>query len=200
MQRLLTLTAVLSVVAFAQASDTPFQVTQISELDRGEAWVSITNTGASSTVAFPTQNGTLCANIYVFSPDSTQLACCSCSVPANGLVSAAVKQSLLSTSPIRPLSVAPSVVVKMMASTGTGGVCNAATVGTGANVLATGLLAWNTGVISSGTEPPAFFPTKTSFVPSTLSAAELTRLTTTCGFNQSAGGAAVCKGCQLGGH
>jgi hypothetical protein len=189
----------VSSCVFAQAQDSPFQISSFSELDHGESYVTITNSGASSTVAFPNQNGALCANIYVFSPDATELACCSCLVPPNGLVSAAVKQSLLSVAPNRPLLTAPSVVVKVLGSSGSAGQCNATTVGTGANVLVTGLLASATGLAIAGTDPPAYFPTRTHFAPATLSAAELVRLTTTCLFNQNSP-TGICKGCQLGGH
>ena len=69
-----------------------------------------------------------------------------------------------------------TTVVKLMASSGTGGICNAATVGTGANVLVTGMLAWLT--VSTSSSILAF--NKASFVPSTLSAAELTALDSQC--------------------
>src|SRR5438105_5887097 len=65
-----------SVAAFAQAADTPFQVRYASNLAIGDSVVNITNTGASSTVAFPTQNGNLCANVYTFSPDEQLISCC----------------------------------------------------------------------------------------------------------------------------
>jgi hypothetical protein len=183
---------------FAQSQDSPFQISSFSELDHGEAYVTFTNSGGSSSVAFPTQNGTLCANIYVYSPDAIQASCCSCLVPANGLVSAAVKQSLLSVAPNRPLLTAPSLVVKVLASVASGGQCNASTVGTGTNVLATGLLASATGLAIAGTDPPAYFPTRTNFASATLSAAELVRMTTFCALQNSPTG--ICKGCQLGGH
>ena len=70
--RLLSIFAAIclfSVAAFGQAADTPFQVRYASNLAIGDSVVNITNTGASSTVAFPTQNGNICANVYVFSPD-----------------------------------------------------------------------------------------------------------------------------------
>ena len=187
--------------AFAQAADTPFQIATVSELNAGEAFVTFSNTGASSTVAFPTQNGNLCANIYVYTPGATQLSCCSCLVTPNSVVSAPVKQALLSfTDDGRRSSLpATSLAIKMLASTGVA-TCNAATVGTGANVLATGMVAWSTSLTIAATATPSYFPTRVPFTPGTLSAAELTRMTTICGFNQITGGANVCKGCQPGGH
>jgi hypothetical protein len=42
--------------------------------------------------------------------------------------------------------------------------------------------------------------TETAFTPATLSAAELTRITSLCGFIQSNGsGFGICAGCALGG-
>jgi hypothetical protein len=42
--------------------------------------------------------------------------------------------------------------------------------------------------------------TETAFTPSTLSATELTRITSLCGFIQSNGsGFGICRSCRLGG-
>src|SRR5262250_676525 len=43
-------------VAFGQATDTPFQVHDATNLDLGDTQITITNSDASSTVAFPNQN------------------------------------------------------------------------------------------------------------------------------------------------
>jgi hypothetical protein len=160
--------------ASAQATDTPYQVGVVTDdLAKIDTSVVLTNSGASSTVAFPAQNGAICVNAYTMpAPGTAVTACCTCRVQPNGLRQFSVGKELL----ISQSSVPHTAVVKLMASTGTGGICNAGTVGTGANVLVTGMLAWRT-------TPPlssvlAF--DKTSFVPSTLSAAELTALDSQC--------------------
>jgi len=88
-----------------------------------------------------------------------------------------------------------------VATGGAGGAatCNAAAPG----AVMPGLIAFGTnlhaapvgGSITAGT----FAVTETPFIPATLSAAELTRITTLCGFIQSNGtGFGVCPGCTTG--
>ena len=199
--------------AFSQAADTPFQVRYAANLNFGDAFIDLSNSGASSTVAFPTQNGNICANVYTYSPDEQLISCCSCNITPNALVSLSVRNDLISNT-LTP-AVPTSVVVKLLGSTGVS-TCNAATVGTGANVLATGLLAWGTTyrqISKTVTTPSPYwwqppvttttvtsYMTETAFTPSTLSAAELTRMTTLCSQIQSNGsGFGICRSCRLGG-
>src|SRR6185436_1611264 len=92
----------MSVAAFGQvivtaSQDSPFQVRYAANLAIGESVINISNTGASSSVAFGTgfaQNGEICANVYAYSPDDQLVSCCSCNVTPNGLVSFAVKADL----------------------------------------------------------------------------------------------------------
>ena len=153
--------------ASAQATDTPYQVGVVTDdLARFNTAAVLTNSGASSTVA------AICVNAYaVPAPGTAVTACCTCRVQANGLRQFSIGKELLS-----PTSKPHTTVVKLMASSGTGGICNAATVGTGANVLVTGMLAW----LTVSTSDSIFALNKVSFVPSTLSAAELTALDSQC--------------------
>jgi hypothetical protein len=163
--------------AFAQAADSPYQVGVVTnDLTRGDATVSFSNTGASATTI---SNGALCMNVYAMaaangSAPSPVSACCSCKLQPNGYATASVNTDILAGVSPRPKNIA----LKLMASTGTAGVCNAGTVGTGANVLATGMVAW------LGQPQPATFGApglpNIPFTPSTLSAAELTRLNSQC--------------------
>src|SRR5262249_43105080 len=81
-----------------------------------------------------------------------------------------------------PFVSASALTVKLLASTGTGNppTCNPATVGTGANVLVPGMLAWMTEPQPSGffSSPPEVV--KTQFAPATLSAAELGGINAQC--------------------
>ena len=200
--------------AFSQAADTPFQVRYAANLNLGDAYIDLSNSGASSTVAFPTQNGNICANVYTYSPDEQLISCCSCNITPNALVSLSVRNDLISN-PLTP-AVPTSVVVKILGSTGVSS-CNAATVGTGANVLATGLLAWGTTyrqISKTVTSPSPYwwqppvttttttsYMTETAFTPSTLSAAELVRMTTLCSQIQTNGsGFGICRSCRIGGQ
>jgi hypothetical protein len=163
--------------AFAQAADTPYQVGVVTnDLTRSDALLAFSNTGASATTV---TNGALCVNVYAMSAangtaPSAVSACCTCKVQPNGFASVSVNTDILA-----PVSPKPkNAVIKLMASTGTGGVCNAQTVGTGANVLATGMVAWQTQPQSAQFGAPG--NPNIPFTPSTLSAAELTRLNTQC--------------------
>jgi hypothetical protein len=192
-----------SVAVLAQnpvTADAPFQVRYASNLPIGDSVINITNTGASSTAAFPTQNGNICVNVYTFSPDEQLISCCACPVTPDGLASLSARNDLISNT-LTP-GVPTSIVIKLLATTNAGA-CNASTAGT-ANALATGMAAWGTTIhalpVTPGSPATTYGVTETAFTPSTLSAAELMRITTLCGFIQTNGsGFGICKSCRLGG-
>lgn len=158
----ITLVVGCSTSAFAQAYDSPFQVRFATNLKKKDT-VQFTNSGATSTQASP-QNGRLCMNLYAFSTTGPMIECCACPVGANNLAVVPIVKDLLND----PKPAPKSIILKAMASTGinNASTCDAATVATGANVLATGMLAWK------GEYP---------FANATLSAAELTTINAQCG-------------------
>ena len=209
----LTLAAVaLSTVAFAQSvtnvrtSPTDaFQITYASNLNVGDSYLNFTNSGATTTSSCDS-DGTfcgnapgigvsqnLCINLYTFDPQEELISCCTCSVTPNGLVSLSVVKSLISN-PLTP-AIPTAVVVKAVASIS--GTCNASQIG----VPAHGLLAWATTLHqNTSTAAVSYSPTETPFSQASLSGAEFTHLTSTCGFIQSDGsGFGICKGCSAGG-
>jgi len=162
----------LTAVAAAVTHDTPFQVGYAANLQFGDARIYLTNTGANATI--------LCANVYGFTPDERLVACCSCLVTPNGLASLSVGRDLLSDVP--PALPRPNaLVLKLLATQGTtASSCDAGVAGDSAHPLVPGLAAWGT-----STEPSSFVGSpplvmETPFTPSTLSAAEVTSLTTQC--------------------
>lgn len=169
-----------------------FQINYGANLDRGDSALNFTNSGANG-------GANICLNLYVFSPDEQEETCCSCSISPNSLYSAALLQGLL-TNPLTGgqgnyLRRFNSAVVKVIATNGSGG-CNASNV-TAAN-LAPGLVAWGTHSHRTNTDTVAI--TETLFAQAALSAQELARATTFCGFAQQNGsGAGVCPGCLFGG-
>jgi len=192
-----------SVAALAQGGgqDGFFQVRYASNLPIGDSVINATNTGASSTVAFPTQNGNICMNVYTFSPDEQLISCCSCPITPDGLVSLSARNDLISNT-LTP-GVPTSIVIKLLASAGAPA-CNASTVGTDGNQLRQGLAAWGTTIhalpVTPGTPATTYGVTETAFTNATLSAAELTRITQLCGFIQTNGsGFGICKSCRFGG-
>ena len=190
--------------AYSQVStDNAFQVRYASNLNIGDSVVNITNTGARGGVALDSgtsasTSGSICANVYTFSPDEQLISCCSCPVTPNGLVSLSANGDLVSNTltPAHPTS----IVIKLLATVPVGGSCtNSAAAVTGAT-LAPGLAAWGTTLHALPTSPATFGITETEFKPSTLSASELNRLGTLCGFILANGsGFGVCRSCRLGG-
>ena len=192
-------TLAFATVALAQnpiTADSPFQVKYASNLNIGDSVFNITNSGASG--------GNICVSVYTFSPDEQEVSCCACLVTPNALVSLSAKTDLVSNT-LTP-AVPTSIVVKLVATIGgaTVGSCNAATAGAGTATISPGLAAWGTtlhGIVAApGVEESAVGLTETRFTPATLSATELTRITSLCGFIQSNGsGFGICRSCRLGG-
>jgi len=176
-------TLVFSTFGFA---DDTFQVRYAANLNIGDAFVDITNTGANGT--------SLCANLYTFDPAEELVSCCTCSITPNALQSLSVLKSLVSN-PLTP-AIPTSVVIKVVATTGT---CNAANVTSRA--LAHGLLAWGTTLHQNTSIATASYGvTETAFSFADLSPSELTHITSFCGFIQANGsGFGICRGCLPGG-
>ena len=182
-------------VVFAQAiPGTPadaFQVRYASNLNIGDSVINITNAGTTNIAGALTN---ICANVYTFSPDEQLISCCSCVVTPNALVSLSANSDLVSNTltPAHPTS----IVVKLVATAATA--CNAANVPV-AN-LAAGLRAWGTTLHAAPTSPVTYQVTETEFSQAGLSAGELARITSFCGFIQANGsGFGICKSCRLGG-
>src|SRR5208283_627979 len=178
-----------STAAFAQSD--VFQIKYAANLNIGDSFVNFTNSGA--TVANGVSQN-LCINLYTFDPQEELISCCTCTVTPNGLVSLSVVKSLISN-PLTP-AIPTAVVVKAVASTGG---CNASSI-TG-DALAHGLLAWGTTLHqNTSTAAPSYAVTETAFSYADLSAAELTHITSTCGFIQGDGsGFGICAGCPANG-
>jgi hypothetical protein len=181
--------------AFAQAiPGSPadaFQVRYASNLNIGDSVINITNAGTTNVAGALTN---ICANVYTFSPDEQLISCCSCTVTPNALVSLSANSDLVSNTltPAHPTS----IVVKLAFTANTA--CNAANVPT-AN-LASGGRAWGTTLHAAPTSPVTYQVTETAFSQAGLSAAELARVTSFCGFIQANGsGFGICKSCRLGG-
>jgi hypothetical protein len=163
-----------------------YQVHYLSNLNVGDSFINMTNAGTSSTSAFPTQNGNICANVFTFSADEQLVSCCSCLVTPDALISLSARNDLINNT-LTP-AVPTSLVVKLVAS--------AASVG---GPLVGGLSAWGTTLHATPT-PGTFGATEGPFARASLSEAELTRVTALCGFIQSNGsGFGICRSCRLGG-
>lgn len=190
----------LSVAAHAQLVtagyaqlDTPFQINYATNLAVGDSYVTITNSGVNSTTALPLQNGNICVNVYTYDVAEELIACCSCPVTPNALEFLSVKKDLISNT-LTP-GIPGSVVIKLLASAAS--TCNAAMPGNPGNTIVPGLLAWSTTLAQ--TTAGVFTPERTPFLPASLSAAELRRMTGLCGFIQANGsGYGICGACRSG--
>jgi hypothetical protein len=193
---LLVLTVVLATSAFGQAiAGSPadaFQVRYASNLNIGDSVINITNAGTANTAAGALTN--ICVNVYTFSPDEQLVSCCACNVTPNALVSLSARSDLISNTltPAQPTSIVVKLVSTVQAT------CNAATVTAAA--LAPGMRAWGTTLHATPTAGQ-FAVTETDFSQAGLSAGELARITSFCGFIQANGsGFGICRSCRLGGQ
>ncbi len=197
----------ISVAAFAQnpiTADSPYQIRYASNLSIGDSVVNISNTGARGGVTLQSGTsasigGSVCANVFVFTPDEEIVSCCSCPVTPNGLVSLSAQKDLI----VNPLTreTPTSVVIKLVATVPVGGSCNNSAAAVATATLAPGMVAWGT-TLHANTSAAAgtYGVTETAFTPASLSASELARLANTCTFILSQGsGFGVCNSCRLGG-
>jgi hypothetical protein len=189
----------MTVAASAQsAGDSPYQIRYASNLATTDYVINISNSGAAgagrySAGTMATVTGALCANIYAFNADEEIIACCSCPVTPDGLVSFDIKTSLLSNS--FSIGTPSSVVIKLLATAPQGGTCaGSAALATGAPPLL-GLVSWIRSV-PAATSTTCPVSTDASFTPATLSAGEYNRLGSLCSLIMAQGsGTGICNAC-----
>jgi hypothetical protein len=202
---ILVLFAVAMIASAQPGHDSPFQVRYAANLNLGESYINITNTGANGAPllgpGFGGAVGNICVNVYAFSPDEQLISCCSCLVTPNGLVNLGVVRDL--TSKTLTGVIPTSVVVKMISTlAGTGGsgtscTNSAATVPTATKV--NGLLAWGTTIHNAPAAVPGYAVTETPFSPATLSEGEQASVAGRCAAILGNGsGFGICRSCQTG--
>ncbi len=179
-----------------------FEVSYFANLQSGDSVINITNTGANGASlngpGFGQDVGSICVNVYAFSPDEQMVSCCSCRVTPNGLAALSVVDDLINTTltGIRP----NSIVVKLLATRGTSCGNSAAAAGSPGFpvVIAGSKAAWGT-TIHPG-PGGTFVLTETPFIPSTLSPGELASLTNRCtNIIGNGSGFGICRACRQSG-
>jgi hypothetical protein len=179
------------------ASSDAFQVRYAANLDKGDSFINLTNTGALNGLD---PAGRICANVYTFDPNEELISCCACLVTPNGLRSLSAENDLIGNTltPGKPTSIVIKLVADHKVDSNGNLVCNAST--PTAATLVSGLRAWGTTLHALPATPVTYGATETPFSIAELSVTELQKLTSYCGFIQNTGsGYGICKSCETGG-
>jgi hypothetical protein len=199
--------AALSTAAFAQnpiTADSPFQVRYAANLNLGESYIDIVNTGANGAPllgpGFGGAAGNICVNVYAFSSDEQLVSCCSCLVTPNAVVNLGVNRDLTvkTLTGVVPNSVTVKLLSTLAGTGGTGTSCTNSAATASTATLATGLAAWGTTLHTTPTAGTTA-TTETAFTPSTLSAGELASISGRCASILGNGsGFGICSSCRTG--
>ena len=183
-----------------------FLIGYAANLNAGDSVIDLTNTGANGASltgpGFGGAAGNICMNVYAFSPDEQLVACCSCLVTPNGLVSLSANADLVSNTltGVRPNSIVVKVVPTGASANFSGTSCtnSAAIAGNAANpLLVSGGLGFGTTIHAQGA---GFATTENPLRQATLSLQELASITSRCtniiGNGSTFG---ICRSCRTGG-
>jgi len=206
---LISAVLLFAIAAFAQnpiTADSPFQVRYAANLDKGESFIDIVNTGANGA---PLQGpggaavGNVCVNVYAFLPNQQLLSCCSCLVSPNAVLGIGVNQNLVSD-PATTTSVTIKLLATRAGSSGTGTDCTSSAVIAGGQafpvILGGAFAVYGTTlheqpITGGGT---TYVTTETAFTPATLSTSELNSITYQCNNFLGASSSGICNSCSPG--
>jgi hypothetical protein len=181
----------------------PFLITYAANLNVGESYLDIANTGANGASllgpGFGGATGNICANVYAFDAGEELIACCSCLITPDATVNLGVIRDLTvkTLTGVVPTSVTVAVLSTLAGGNGTGTSClnSAATVETA--TLANGMGAWGTTLHATPTA--AFATTERPFSGAILSSGELASIGGRCtSILGNGSGFGVCNSCQAG--
>jgi hypothetical protein len=191
----------------ANGTDVSFQVGYAANLNIGDSFINIINTGANGAPLFGpgvgAPSGNICLNTYVFNAGEELIACCSCLVTPNQVVNLGVNRDLVANP--AHIFTGNSVTVKLLATLagigGAGTSCfQSAATATRANIVS-GIAAWGTTIhaLVPLNLQTVYAQTETPFTPATLGDSELASITGRCtailGNGSNFG---VCSACRLG--
>ena len=195
-------TAAIGLLATSVASDESFLVRYAANLNVGESYIDITNTGANGAAllgpGFGTATGNICVNVYAFDPGEELIACCSCLVTPDQTVDLGVNRDLAvkTLTGVVPTSLTVKLLITLAGGDGTGAGCTNSAAMVANATLAAGSAAWGT-TIHAGPSAGTYLTTETPFTPSALGAGELASIAGRCtSILGNGSGFGVCNSCR----
>ena len=181
----------------------PFLVSYAANLNVGESFIDIVNTGANGAPllgpGFGGAAGNICANVYTFDSGEELVACCSCLVTPDQTVNLGANRDLTvkTLTGTVPTSLTIKVLATLAGAGGTGTSCTNSAAMVATATLANGVAAWGTTLHATPTA--AFETTERPFSGATLNAGELASLGGRCASILGNGSTfGVCNSCRSG--
>ena len=163
--------------------DAHYQVRYVANLNGGESYIHIVNTGLNGESPFGGNTGNICVNLYVVDPNAELIGCCSCLVTPNQTINLGVNQTFPAAK--NSLS-APemALTLKLVGSNVNAANCNSsAGQVSSSNILSGGFVAFGT-TLHTTPVPGLYNETEGPFLPAHLSDtganSELISLMTRC--------------------
>jgi hypothetical protein len=192
-----------------------------ANLQFGESWIIMTNTGANGAsplgAGLAGEPGNICVNVYAFvtnfatnmvpvqgpkqpmsnDTNAEQVACCSCLVTPNQIRFLGVVRDITSNTAtgVVPTSVTIKLLSTLAGTDGTGTSCTNSAASANTATIVAGMAAWGT-TLHATPVSGSFAITETPFASATLSPGELASLANRCAFivgNLS--GSGICANC-----
>ncbi len=183
-----------------------YQFRYAANLNVGESYIDITNTGTSGAPllgpGLGAASGNLCVNVYAFDASEELVSCCSCLVTPDQTVNLGVVSNLTSKTPtgVVPTSVTVKLVPTLAGANGSGSAsaCNNSAANVTSANLTNGLAAYGTTLHPTPTAG-SYATTETRFGQGTLSLGELASITGRCAsIIGNASGFGICSSCRSG--
>jgi hypothetical protein len=184
--------------------DPPFQTRYAANLNLGESYIDIANTGANGAAllgpGFGAQSGNICVDVYAFDAGEELISCCSCLITPDETVNLGVNRDLTvkTLTGVVPTSVTVKLLSTLAGTGGSGTTCTNSAATASTATLVPGVAAWGTTLHSTPTAG-VVATTETPFQPATLSTAELASLSGRCASILGNGSSfGICSSCRAG--